>query len=170
MVMSRKTLASVQGGFTLIELMMVTIILAILLAIAAPSFVDLVRVMRVRSAAVDLYSDITLARNEAIKRGVQVSVLPRDTATARNWALGWDVVLTASTTTIIKSQEPLAGDVTAQGPGGTNGPTGIVFGQAGRPTAAASIEIKHANLASAKWRCVVLDLAGRPVSKTGGCS
>jgi type IV fimbrial biogenesis protein FimT len=153
-----------QRGFTIIELMFVVIILAILVGLAAPSFSELARTQRVRAAAVDLYSDITFARSEAIKRGAPIFVAPKDSATPKDWALGWDVRLTSLTGTIIKTQDPLGGGITASGPGS------IVFGQAGRPTATANIEIKHADLDSSKWRCLAVDLGGRPASKVGGCS
>ena len=150
-----------QRGFTIIELIFVVSILAILAGLAAPSFSELARTQRVRAAAVDLYSDITLARSEAIKRGAPIFVVPKDTA---DWARGWDVHFTSATGPIIKAQDPMGGGITA------SGPANIVFGQAGRPTATANIEIKHADLDSSKWRCLAVDLGGRPVSKVGGCS
>jgi type IV fimbrial biogenesis protein FimT len=153
-----------QRGFTLVELMFVVLILAVLVGLAAPSFAELIRMQRIRAVAVDLYGDITLARSEAIKRGAQLSIVPKDTATSKDWAKGWDVVLTAATGTIIKTQNPIAGGVVA------SGPDSIVFGAAGRPTATANIEIKHTDLTADKRRCLALDLGGRPVSKVGGCS
>lgn len=153
-----------QRGFTIIELMFVVIILAVLAGLAAPSFSELARTQRVRATAVDLYSDITLARSEAIKRGAQMFVVPKDTATPKDWARGWDIRLTGVTGVIIKTQDPMEGGITA------SGPASIIFGQAGRPMATANIEIKHADLDSSKWRCLAVDLGGRPVSKVGGCS
>lgn len=155
---------SKQRGFSLIELMTVVVIIAILAGFAAPSFSEMIKTQRVRAAAVDLYADLTLARSEAIKRGVQVSVVPTDTATPKDWAKGWNIVLTSSPTTIVRAQDFVEGEVSALGP------ANIVFGSAGRPGAIASIEIKHVDIASSKWRCVTIDLAGRPVSKAGGCS
>lgn len=157
-----------QSGFTLVELMFVVVIMAILVSLAAPAFSELVRVQRVRSVAVDLYADVTLARSEAIKRGAQVFIVARDTATTKDWAKGWDVSLANPVTTasILKSQDAFAGGVSA------TGVAGLTMGRAGRPTATGttSFEVKHAELDASKWRCVTVDLAGRPASKTGGCS
>lgn len=56
-------------GFSLIELMVAVAILAILLALAVPSFQDMIQRNRVRTAAADLTDSLNLARSEAIKRG-----------------------------------------------------------------------------------------------------
>lgn len=56
-------------GFSLIELMVAITILAILLAVAVPSFQDMIQKNRVRTAAADLSDSLNLARSEAIKRG-----------------------------------------------------------------------------------------------------
>lgn len=56
-------------GFSLIELMVAITILAILLALAVPSFQDMIQRNRVRTAAADLSDSLNLARSEAIKRG-----------------------------------------------------------------------------------------------------
>lgn len=56
-------------GFSLIELMVAVAILAILLALAVPSFQDMIQRNRVRTAAADLTDALNLTRSEAIKRG-----------------------------------------------------------------------------------------------------
>lgn len=63
-----------QNGFTAIELMVVVSIVAILAALATPSFTPLIERWRVRSAAEDLTSTIYYARSEAIKRGGGITV------------------------------------------------------------------------------------------------
>lgn len=74
-------------GFSLIELMVAVAILAILLALAVPSFQDMIQRNRVRTAAADLTTGLNLARAEAIKRGLSVSLCVNDTSNAWSvWA------------------------------------------------------------------------------------
>jgi type IV fimbrial biogenesis protein FimT len=61
-------------GFTLIELMFVVLVAAILLALAAPSFDDLLRRNTVQSQQLKLLSAISSARQEAVNRAITVSI------------------------------------------------------------------------------------------------
>lgn len=72
---------------TLIELMVTVSVLAVLAAVAAPSFTPLMERWRVRSAAEALQSTIYYARSEAIKRGGGVTI----TANGADWGGGWVV-------------------------------------------------------------------------------
>ena len=63
-----------QRGFTIIELMMTVTVLALLLGIAVPSFMETVRNNRIISQNNELISSLNLARSEALKRGGSVSV------------------------------------------------------------------------------------------------
>ena len=86
-------------GFTASELMVVVSIVAILAALAAPSFSPLIENWRVRESAEQLQSTLYYARSEAIKRGGQVLIqkIPNNTngcttATGtRAWDCGWIV-------------------------------------------------------------------------------
>jgi type IV fimbrial biogenesis protein FimT len=83
-----------SGGFTLIEMMIAITVMAILLAVAVPSYQDASLGSQLRSMANDLYSSITLARSEAIKRNaVVVLCASADGATcgAGDWEQGWIV-------------------------------------------------------------------------------
>ena len=61
------------SGFTLIELMVVVALVAILAALAAPSFLTQIANQRVSSAAQDLQSLLQLARSEAIYKRTESS-------------------------------------------------------------------------------------------------
>ncbi|RYH70415.1 MAG: prepilin-type N-terminal cleavage/methylation domain-containing protein [Alcaligenaceae bacterium] len=80
-----------QGGFTAIELMVVVSIVAILAALAAPSFTPLIERWRVRTAAEDLTSTLYYARSEAIKRGGDIAI-----EASSGWGDGWKVTHTRS--------------------------------------------------------------------------
>lgn len=88
-----------MAGFTAIELMVVVSIVAILAALAAPSFTPLIEGWRVRQAAEHLTSTLHYARSEAIKRGGRVAIekLPNNTGNCtsatgnRDWDCGWFV-------------------------------------------------------------------------------
>ena len=87
------------AGFTAIELMVVVAILAILAALAGPSFTPLIENWRVRESAEQLQSTLYYARSEAIKRGGRVVIqkIPNNTngcttaSGTRAWDCGWIV-------------------------------------------------------------------------------
>lgn len=88
----------IQYGFTAIELMVAVAIVAILAALAAPSFTPLIERWRVRSAAETLTSSLYYSRSEAIKRGGNVIIekTPNSgnctsASTNAEWGCGWKV-------------------------------------------------------------------------------
>ncbi len=93
-----------QRGFTLIELMIVIVISAIVLAYGVPSFQSFIRNNRLVTETNNLLTDIQIARSEAIKRGAFVSMCisadvhaaePICGGTDRNLDTGWIVFLDA---------------------------------------------------------------------------
>lgn len=77
-------------GFTLIELMITLVVVVILVSLAAPSFNSMIRENRLTTQANDLLGVLQLAKSEAIRRGVQVTML-RESNTAGVWHEGWRV-------------------------------------------------------------------------------
>ncbi|GGK10985.1 GspH/FimT family pseudopilin [Luteimonas terricola] len=63
-------------GFTLIELLVTVALLAILVALAAPSFANLINSNRLAGAANDIVAALQVARMEAIRRGQSVVICP----------------------------------------------------------------------------------------------
>ena len=86
------------AGFTMIELMVVVAVIAVTMAIALPSFNEMVANNRVTSETNRIVSDIQLARSEAMKRGVRIvmcrsadttAVTPACGGTSHTWTNGW---------------------------------------------------------------------------------
>jgi prepilin-type N-terminal cleavage/methylation domain-containing protein len=73
-----------QGGFTLMEMMIVLGLAGVMLALAVPNFSAFTRNNRLTSAANDLLASITHARTEAIKRQESVAVCASANPTAEN--------------------------------------------------------------------------------------
>lgn len=81
-------------GFTLLELMTAIAILGILLAIGVPTFSNMIRGSQIAAESSDLLAALNLARSEALKRGVRVSVcaLAEDLESCSDepdWSRGW---------------------------------------------------------------------------------
>jgi len=90
----RATLFQPSGlsGFTLVELMVAIVVVAILLGIAIPSFTEMTLSSRLRSYANDLVASANLARAEAIKRNAVVALCVSTDGTScavGSWEQGW---------------------------------------------------------------------------------
>ncbi len=72
------------------ELMVTIAIAAILVGIAIPSFTSIIASNRLTTSANELVTALNLARSEAVKRGIQVTVRRKGT-TSKQWENGWDV-------------------------------------------------------------------------------
>lgn len=98
------------AGFTAIELMVVVAIVAILAALAMPSFRDVVDRYRVRQATEDLSALLYQARAEAIKRGGRITVRKANsgdcsTGSAGDWSCGWFVFVDADEDGVLDAGE-----------------------------------------------------------------
>lgn len=74
-------------GLTLPELLVALAVMAILIAVAAPSFRSMIEVQRLRSINAQLVTDLQFARNEAANRGTPLRVVFRSNGIASCYAL-----------------------------------------------------------------------------------
>lgn len=99
---ARMLVSKSLSGFTLIELMVTIAVGVILLTIAAPSFKEIIQNNRLATQVNDFVTALNLARSEAIKRGVRVTVCKSANSTSltpacsndnsgSNWQVGWMV-------------------------------------------------------------------------------
>ena len=77
-------------GFTLLELLVTIAIAGVLAGIAVPSFMSTIRSNSLTAYTNEFVTSLNLARSEAIKRGIQVT-MTRKSATEKVWESGWDV-------------------------------------------------------------------------------
>lgn len=154
------------GGFSLVEMIIVTGILGILMAIALPNFSQWIASERVRGAANDLYAGLMMARSEAMKRNVQVDV-SRTSGSLSDWSGGWSVKLTGGA--VFQTQDA-SSTVTITGPSAGT----VSYSYTGRPATAsvdAEFIVASTNYSSSvPNRYVCLTLSGMPVVKRCTCS
>ena len=93
------------SGFTLLELMIVLALGALIMTMAIPSFRNSINNQRLVTATNELVMSFTLAKSEAIKRVVYVSVCKSSdgatcTGNTSSWNEGWIVFANATTTNL----------------------------------------------------------------------
>lgn len=75
-------------GFTIIELLVAVVVLAVLMGVALPSMREFLLRSSLSSAAWEIHSAVARARQEAITRGTFVSVIPQSSS---GWESGYRV-------------------------------------------------------------------------------
>jgi prepilin-type N-terminal cleavage/methylation domain-containing protein len=78
------------SGFTLIELIIVMMILAIAISFALPSLSSFLRRNQIANASNELMATLSFARTEAIKLGVPVVVCPSNNGTTCAGGTAWE--------------------------------------------------------------------------------
>jgi type IV fimbrial biogenesis protein FimT len=169
-------------GFTLLELMIVTAIAVVLLAIAIPSFRTVIRTNRLAATTNELTAALQYARSEAITRGQRVTVcksssVSSTTPTCDNsagWQNGWLIFVDTDQDgtldtgeVLLKVGQPSTGDTSIASTGFSNYasflPSGISRNSSGLATGTFSICI------APDKRDIVLNAVGRLRIDTGTC-
>ncbi len=86
--LERPAVRPLAQGFTLIELIVTVVVLGVALAVAVPSFANLVRNQRLTGTANDLAGTLARARSEAVATGAPTRVCPSTNPTANNPCTG----------------------------------------------------------------------------------
>ena len=152
-----------QAGFTVVEAMVVVAIIGILAAFAAPAMNQLIRTQKVRSAAYDIFSDLSFARSEAINRGHDIMM---SSVQGTDWVGGW-ALRDLTTGEVIRQQGALSSGITFVGDAGS-----LTYDKNGRIQGTINVRFNIAPTESApdnQKRCVRVSPSGRPNSLTGVC-
>jgi type IV fimbrial biogenesis protein FimT len=155
-----------QEGFTLIELMVVLVIVAVTIMLAAPGFNDASLNTRLKAYSNALVSSVYVARGEAIKRNVPMRVcVSTDGSTCAgsgDWEQGW-VVLDPNDV-VVEQHQPLSGGFRMTSTGGHT----LTFQPSGVASTPTSLKIcRQAPEVGNQERVVTISATGRPsVTKT----
>lgn len=151
-----------QAGFTLIELLVTIVIVAILSAMAAPSYRSVITDMRMGSEINSLLGDLNFARSEALKRGQNVSVCaspsPSSATTVctstTDWSSGWVVLAPLSTAPLLRVSAGVThGDTLISSLSSNPVITPLGYAFYGAPTAI--VKLHDSNHSVALYRCIV---------------
>ena len=141
-----------ERGLTMAEMLVAIGIVAILAAVSVPPLLSMVAGQRVKTATFDLYSAMSYARSEAIKRNTVVTIIPRGGA----FANGYDLMVG---TAVLRSQMG-SPDVSIDSPPGVL----LAFDGFGRLTAPVryKLELTSGRQGTTPKRCLVISTSGRP--------
>lgn len=163
-----------QSGFTLVELMIAVAVVAILLALALPSFQGSMRSNRVATTSNELLGSLSLARTEAIRglgpAGVCASADGATCAATTDWANGWIVWRDDRAAggvvvrTVVRYVQPKV-RMAITGPNG-----GVQFTTQGRSQAGANQIGVAASDATGVARCILLNASGQSRITQGACA
>ena len=172
---SIRTRAARCFGFNLIELMVALSIMAILVAVAAPSFREALMNVRISAQTNDLMADLALARSEAVKRNLSVYLCTsKDQATCNgdSWSQGWIVAVDAnadnlwdSTEVAIKARPPAEGNNTIASAGHSVSGTALMIPYRASGTAGNVVRrfvICDSRTTGTTGRRININVTGRP--------
>jgi type IV fimbrial biogenesis protein FimT len=148
-----------EQGFTLIELMVTLVVLAVIVTLAAPSFVTFINNNRATGATNDLIVSFNLARTEAIKRNGTVLLQSKN---GTDWSEG-HLIRVSSTSEILRDVDAAHSTVTMDS--ASNAVSEISYTSSGAVTTASTttFTIDTSNCetgVSRKKRLLQLNLSG----------
>lgn len=165
-----------EQGLTLIELLVVIALVAVITAIGVPSYQSVLRFNRTAAEANALVGDLSLARSEAIKRGINVTLCPAAAngtnyqclANGAAWEGGWAVLVgnqNAPASTPLRIQNSLQTAFGSADALTSNiSPTFVTFDRYGFTSSAQTIALRNTGGTDAP--CIVISQTGRVRSGT----
>jgi len=152
-------------GFTLIELMIGLVLVAVLLSIGVPMFREFIKDQRAKTTSSDLSVALLLARSEAVKRNKEVILIPG--GDGDDWSVGWTIHSPKDgEPDILNHVQPGDISITEE----SSPPLiQVRFSPAGRALDLAVFKINVDTQANDMCRIVTLALDGRTTSEPGDC-
>lgn len=151
-------------GFTVIELMVTVLIVAILLAVGVPTMRDMVANSRANAVSNEFIAALNFTRSEAVKRRASITMCTSDTTSATpvcraggdanqaNWHRGWIIQIAANN--ILRQSSALDGNLTL------SGPASVVYQSSGA-AAAGTFQLRIPNCTNANNRDITIGITGR---------
>jgi len=152
-----------QQGFTLIEAVVTMMLMATLIALAAPQLQDFTANQAMRTASFNLTSALLMARSEAVKRNSQVTITPA----GGQWSNGWTTVDSGGAA--LGNGSPFKSNVTVDNAPAP--PDSITFNNTGRVVAVGVLQLQLSRQLRSNiiYRCITLDPSGLPRTTTEAC-
>lgn len=155
----------ITRGFTLIELMVTIAVLAIVIAIAAPSFTSVIQSNRTTALNQEMLGAIQLARSEAVKRRKEVIICRTENqavcTNGADWSAGWLIREVGGD--VVKVWDPIAG-MALTGPS-----AGVVFHSSGMADAVANFTATTSSCTSGSKYTIGVSLTGSTTTNKTGC-
>jgi type IV fimbrial biogenesis protein FimT len=175
----------VFSGFTLVELMVSLAIVAVMMGLAVPSYRYAINSSRISSDSDNLLIALQLARTEAIRRGLSVSVCSSNAngsacSGSNNWKTGWLVFVDVNNNAsydggdaLVRQQPALA---SANAVSADNNTSAVRFNREGIASGLAAdpvtVTFTPPTNSSTQKRCLAISAAGRMLIQrpgTGAC-
>jgi type IV fimbrial biogenesis protein FimT len=169
-------LSSRAAGFSVFELMIVLMLIAILLALATPSFREFTRSNQVTSTNNDLVTALNLARSEALRRSTGVTVCSSTNGTscgsADDWGSGWIVFEDAAGNGVIASDDKVVQKWSAPNNGVkvVTASTNIQYQPTGMAASGAKIDVSFDSCKGPRRRHIQVSAAGSISTQIQNCS
>jgi type IV fimbrial biogenesis protein FimT len=176
------------SGFTLVEVLVVITIVAVLMALAVPSYQYVTSANRIAGEVNGLLGDMQYARSEAIKEGQTVTVCSSTNPTAAaptcsgtpTWATGWIVFSDANGNGIVDGGETILRVQRAFSFGDTfnanRGMSAVTFNREGFALGlgnTVTVTLHAAAATAGSTRCLAITIVGQLTTQTagtGGCA
>jgi len=155
-------------GVTLIELLVVLVIVGIAAVIGLPNFAYAISKARMDGEISALLSGLNLARSEAVKRGLTVSVCPSingsTCAAGTSWSSGWIVQLDGPPSQLLQTASALSRDTLVSTSAAT--PAYPQFSSMGYTFFGDTLTLHDPNNTASLSRCIVFS-AGSWIPRSG---